>query len=105
VLRWTTQRQGAKANSGDVMVEQRRGIDCSIVDPENHELGCELGRSSTPEVQGDFTPADRIGQLEQPRHETAAQADGLRRRPAPLHGLLGEAQQTVARFQRRPQLR
>jgi argininosuccinate synthase len=63
MLRETAQRWVAKAISGTVTLELRRGNDYSILDTESTNLTYAPERLSMEKVEGAFTPADRIGQL------------------------------------------
>ena len=63
MLRETAQRWVARAISGEVTLELRRGNDYSIVNTESPNLTYQPERLSMEKVEGAFTPADRIGQL------------------------------------------
>ena len=63
MLRETAQRWVAKAITGTVTLELRRGNDYSILDTESPNLTYAPERLSMEKVEGAFTPADRIGQL------------------------------------------
>ncbi len=63
MLRETAQRWVARAITGSVTLELRRGNDYSILDTESPNLTYQPERLSMEKVQGAFTPADRIGQL------------------------------------------
>ncbi|MDO5687494.1 MAG: argininosuccinate synthase [Neisseria sp.] len=63
MLRETAQRWVAKAISGEVTLELRRGNDYSILNTESPNLTYHPERLSMEKVEGAFTPADRIGQL------------------------------------------
>ena len=63
MLRETLQRWVAKAITGEVTVELRRGNDYSILDTTSPNLTYKPERLSMEKVAGAFTPADRIGQL------------------------------------------
>lgn len=63
MLRETLQRWVAKAVTGEVTVELRRGNDYSILNTESPNLTYAPERLSMEKVEGAFTPADRIGQL------------------------------------------
>ena len=63
MLRETAQRWVARAISGEVTLELRRGNDYSIVDTTSPNLTYHPERLSMEKVEGAFTPADRIGQL------------------------------------------
>jgi argininosuccinate synthase len=63
MLRETAQRWVARAVTGEVTLELRRGNDYSIVDTTSPNLTYKPERLSMEKVEGAFTPADRIGQL------------------------------------------
>jgi argininosuccinate synthase len=63
MLRETAQRWVARAVSGEVTLELRRGNDYSILDTTSPNLTYHPERLSMEKVEGAFTPADRIGQL------------------------------------------
>lgn len=64
MLRETAQRWVAKAITGTVTVELRRGNDYSILNTESPNLTYEADRLSMEKVEdAAFTPLDRIGQL------------------------------------------
>ena len=63
MLRETAQRWVARAVSGEVTLELRRGNDYTIVDTTSPNLTYHPERLSMEKVEGAFTPADRIGQL------------------------------------------
>jgi argininosuccinate synthase len=63
MLRETAQRWVARAITGEVWLELRRGNDYSIVDTQSPNLTYAPERLSMEKVAGAFTPADRIGQL------------------------------------------
>ncbi|QIM65141.1 argininosuccinate synthase [Frederiksenia canicola] len=64
MLRETAQRWVAKAITGTVTLELRRGNDFSILNTESPNLTYEPERLSMEKVEdAPFTPADRIGQL------------------------------------------
>ena len=63
MLRETAQRWVARAVTGSVTLELRRGNDYSILDTDSPNLTYKPERLSMEKVQGAFTPADRIGQL------------------------------------------
>ena len=63
MLRETAQRWVARAVSGEVTLELRRGNDYSILDTASANLTYKPERLSMEKVDGAFTPADRIGQL------------------------------------------
>jgi len=64
MLRETAQRWIAKAITGEVTLELRRGNDYSILNTESPNLTYAPERLSMEKVENaPFTPADRIGQL------------------------------------------
>ncbi|MEO8298953.1 MAG: argininosuccinate synthase [Burkholderiales bacterium] len=63
MLRESAQRWVARAVTGSVTLELRRGNDYSIMNTESPNLTYAPERLSMEKVEGAFTPADRIGQL------------------------------------------
>ncbi|HVR87712.1 MAG TPA: argininosuccinate synthase [Planctomycetota bacterium] len=63
MLRETLQRWVAKAVTGEVTLELRRGNDYTILDTKSPNLTYKPERLTMESGQGEFTPADRIGQL------------------------------------------
>ncbi|MBC7942004.1 MAG: argininosuccinate synthase [Chitinophagaceae bacterium] len=63
MLRETAQRWVARAVTGEVTLELRRGNDYSLLDTESPNLTYRPERLSMEKVAGAFTPVDRIGQL------------------------------------------
>jgi argininosuccinate synthase len=63
MLRETAQRWVARAITGEVWLELRRGNDYSILDTQSANLTYAPERLSMEKVEGAFTPLDRIGQL------------------------------------------
>jgi argininosuccinate synthase len=63
MLRETLQRWVAKAITGEVVVELRRGNDYSILNTESPNLTYSPERLTMEKNEGAFTPQDRIGQL------------------------------------------
>ena len=63
MLRETAQRWVARAVTGEVTLELRRGNDYSILNTESPNLTYKPERLSMEKVAGAFSPADRIGQL------------------------------------------
>ncbi len=63
MLRETAQRWVAKAVTGEVTVELRRGNDYSILNTESPNLTYAPERLTMEKFEGAFTPQDRIGQL------------------------------------------
>ena len=89
MLRETAQRWVAKAVTGEVTLELRRGNDWSILDTRSPNLSYQPGRLTME--KGDevyFTPADRIGQLTMRNLDIADTRDKLR--VYGEAGLLGE---------------
>ena len=63
MLRETLQRWVAKAITGEVSLELRRGNDYSILDTKSPNLTYKPERLTMEKHEGAFTPQDRIGQL------------------------------------------
>ncbi len=63
MLRETAQRWVARAITGEVTLELRRGNDYSLLNTDSPNLTYKPERLSMEKVEGAFTPADRIGQL------------------------------------------
>jgi argininosuccinate synthase len=63
MLRDTSQRWVARAVTGEVTIELRRGNDYSILNTESPNLTYKPERLSMEKVAGAFSPQDRIGQL------------------------------------------
>ncbi len=63
MLRETAQRWVARAVTGEVTLELRRGNDYSIMDTSSPNLTYHPERLTMEKGAGAFTPADRIGQL------------------------------------------
>ena len=63
MLRETAQRWVARAVTGEVTLELRRGNDYSIMDTTSPNLTYHPERLTMEKGDGAFTPADRIGQL------------------------------------------
>jgi argininosuccinate synthase len=63
MLRETAQRWVARAITGEVVLELRRGNDYSINDTQSPNLTYQPERLTMEKGKGAFTPADRIGQL------------------------------------------
>ena len=63
MLRESAQRWVARAITGEVTLELRRGNDWSIVDTRGPHLSYHPERLTMEKGEGMFTPADRIGQL------------------------------------------
>jgi argininosuccinate synthase len=63
MLRETAQRWVARAVTGEVTLELRRGNDYSIMDTSSSNLTYKPERLTMERGEAFFTPADRIGQL------------------------------------------
>jgi argininosuccinate synthase len=63
MLRETLQRWVAKAVTGEVTLELRRGNDYTILDTQSPNLTYKPERLTMESGKGEFTPLDRIGQL------------------------------------------
>lgn len=63
MLRETLQRWVAKAVTGEVTLELRRGNDYSILDTRSPNLTYKPERLTMESGKGEFSPLDRIGQL------------------------------------------
>jgi len=63
MLRETAQRWVARAVTGEVWLELRRGNDYSLLDTQSPNLTYHPERLTMEKGEGAFTPADRIGQL------------------------------------------
>ena len=63
MLRETAQRWVARAITGEVTLELRRGNDYSLLNTESPNLTYKPERLSMEKVEGTFSPQDRIGQL------------------------------------------
>jgi argininosuccinate synthase len=63
MLRETAQRWVARAVTGEVVLELRRGNDYSILDTKSPNLTYKPERLTMEKGEAFFTPADRIGQL------------------------------------------
>ena len=63
MLRETAQRWVARAITGEVTLELRRGNDYSILDTTSPNLTYAPERLTMEKGEGEFTPQDRIGQL------------------------------------------
>jgi argininosuccinate synthase len=63
MLRESSQRWIARAVTGDVTVELRRGNDYSILNTESPNLTYDASRLTMEKGEASFTPQDRIGQL------------------------------------------
>lgn len=63
MLRETAQRWVARAITGEVTLELRRGNDYTILDTVSPNLTYQAERLSMEKVESSFSPRDRIGQL------------------------------------------
>ena len=63
MLRETAQRWVARAITGEVVIELRRGNDYSILDTRSPNLTYKPERLTMEKAESMFTPQDRIGQL------------------------------------------
>jgi argininosuccinate synthase len=63
MLRETAQRWVARAVTGEVVLELRRGNDYSILDTQSPNLTYKPERLTMEKGEAEFTPQDRIGQL------------------------------------------
>jgi argininosuccinate synthase len=63
MLRETAQRWVARAVTGEVVLELRRGNDYSILDTASPNLTYQPGRLTMEKGESMFSPQDRIGQL------------------------------------------
>src|SRR5688572_24490477 len=63
MLRETLQRWVARAITGEVTIELRRGNDYTILDTQSPNLTYKPERLTMESGKGEFTPQDRIGQL------------------------------------------
>jgi len=63
MLRETAQRWVARAVTGEVAIELRRGNDYSILDTRSPNLTYKPERLTMEKGESAFTPQDRIGQL------------------------------------------
>ncbi|MFM7433641.1 MAG: argininosuccinate synthase [Gammaproteobacteria bacterium] len=63
MLRESAQRWVARAVTGEVTLELRRGNDWSILDTQGPQLSYHPERLTMEKGEGMFTPADRLGQL------------------------------------------
>ncbi len=78
MLRETAQRWVAKAVTGAVTVELRRGNDYSLINTESPNLTYKPERLTMESGKGEFTPQDRIGQLTMRNLDVADTRDKLR---------------------------
>ncbi|MDH4095142.1 MAG: argininosuccinate synthase, partial [Betaproteobacteria bacterium] len=89
MLRETAQRWVAKAVSGEVTLELRRGNDWSILDTKSPNLTYKPERLTMEKGEAYFTPGDRIGQLTMRNLDIADTREKLR--VYGEAGLLGDA--------------
>ena len=78
MLRETAQRWVARAVTGDVTLELRRGNDYSLLDTSSPNLTYKPERLTMEKGEGEFTPQDRIGQLTMRNLDIADTRDKLR---------------------------
>jgi len=78
MLRETAQRWVAKAVTGEVVLELRRGNDWSILDTRSPNLTYKPERLTMEKGEAFFTPGDRIGQLTMRNLDIADTRDKLR---------------------------
>jgi len=78
MLRETAQRWVARAITGEVTVELRRGNDYSLVNTTSPNLTYKPERLTMEKGEGEFTPQDRIGQLTMRNLDIADTRDKLR---------------------------
>ncbi|HEX4779207.1 MAG TPA: argininosuccinate synthase [Usitatibacter sp.] len=78
MLRETAQRWVARAVTGEVAVELRRGNDYSILDTKSPNLTYKPERLTMEKGEAFFSPADRIGQLTMRNLDIADTRDKLR---------------------------
>ena len=78
MLRETAQRWVARAITGEVTVELRRGNDYSLLDTVSPNLTYKPERLTMEKGEGEFTPQDRIGQLTMRNLDIADTRDKLR---------------------------
>jgi argininosuccinate synthase len=63
MLRETLQRWVARAVTGEVTLELRRGNDYTVLNTASPNLTYDAGRLTMEKNEGAFSPQDRIGQL------------------------------------------
>src|SRR6187455_984447 len=78
MLRETAQRWVARAITGEVTLELRRGNDYSILDTTSPNLTYKPERLTMEKGEGEFSPQDRIGQLTMRNLDIADTRDKLR---------------------------
>ncbi|WP_027350208.1 argininosuccinate synthase [Halotalea alkalilenta] len=69
MLRETAQRWVARAVTGEVVIELRRGNDYSLLDTVSPNLTYKAERLTMEKGESSFTPRDRIGQLTMRNHD------------------------------------
>jgi len=94
MLRETAQRWVARAVTGEVTMELRRGNDYSLVNTVSPNLTYKPERLTMEKGEGEFTPQDRIGQLTMRNLDIIDTRDKLRiytqsglLKPSPSSGL------------------
>ena len=78
MLREALQHWVAKAVTGEVVLELRRGNDYSILDTRSPNLTYKPERLTMESGEGEFTPTDRIGQLTMRNLDIADTGDKLK---------------------------
>ncbi len=78
MLRETAQRWVARAITGEVTIELRRGNDYSLVNTDSPNLTYKPERLTMESGRGEFAPQDRIGQLTMRNLDIADTRDKLR---------------------------
>jgi len=78
MLRETAQRWVARAITGEVTIELRRGNDYSLLNTDSPNLTYKPERLTMESGAGEFTPQDRIGQLTMRNLDIADTRDKLR---------------------------
>jgi argininosuccinate synthase len=78
MLRETAQRWVARAVTGEVTLELRRGNDYSLLETSSPNLTYKPERLTMEKGEGEFTPQDRIGQLTMRNLDIADTRDKLR---------------------------
>src|SRR5262249_17926268 len=78
MLRESAQRWIARAITGEVTIELRRGNDSCLIDTQSAHLTYRPERLTMEKGEGEFTPQDRIGQLTMRNLDIADTRDKLR---------------------------
>ena len=78
MLRETAQRWVARAITGEVTIELRRGNDYALLDTTSPNLTYKPERLTMEKGEGEFTPDDRIGQLTMRNLDISDTRDKLR---------------------------